>query len=95
MGKYRSPEHSICNSKFNVLNEIPVVFHNGSNYDYHFIIKKLANKFVGQFKCFGRNTEKCKTLFIPIEKEVIGIDKDDNESIVTISQKIGFLIVQD
>ena len=24
--------------------EIPVVFHNGSNYDYHFIIKKLANE---------------------------------------------------
>ena len=26
-----------------------VVFHNGSNYDYHFIIKELANKFEGQF----------------------------------------------
>ena len=28
--------------RFNVLSEIPVVFHNGSNYD-HFIIKELAN----------------------------------------------------
>ena len=25
--------------------EIPVVFHNGSNYDYNVIIKKLANEF--------------------------------------------------
>ena len=95
MGKYRSAEHSICNSKFTVLNEIPVVFHNGSNYDYHFIIKQLVNKFVGQFQCLGKNTEKCKTFFIPIEKEVIGIDKDDNESVVTISYKINVLIVQD
>ena len=41
-GKYRSAAHSICNLKFKVLNEILVVFHNGSNYDYHFIIKELS-----------------------------------------------------
>ena len=35
--KYRGAACSICNSKFNVPNEFPVVFHNGSNYDYHFI----------------------------------------------------------
>ena len=52
-GKYRGVAHSICNSKFNVSNEITAVFHNGSNYDYHFIIKELANEFAGQFKCFG------------------------------------------
>ena len=46
-GKYRDAAHSICNLKFNVPNEIPVVFHNGSNYDYHFIIKELANKSEG------------------------------------------------
>ena len=38
-GKYRDVAHSICNLKFNVPNEIPFVFHNGSKYDYHFIIK--------------------------------------------------------
>ena len=32
--------HSICNLKFNVPNEIPAVFHGGSNYDYHFIVKQ-------------------------------------------------------
>ena len=31
--------HSICNLKFNVPDEIPVVFHNGSNNDDQFIIK--------------------------------------------------------
>ena len=40
---------SICNSKFNVPNEIPVFFDNGKNYDYHFTIKELANEFEGQF----------------------------------------------
>ena len=34
-GKYRGAAHSICNLKFNKPNEIPVVFHNGSNYDYY------------------------------------------------------------
>ena len=27
--------------------EIPVLFHNGSNYDYHFIIKELAEESEG------------------------------------------------
>ena len=38
-GEYRGAAHSICNLKFNVPNEISVVFHRGSNYDYYFIIK--------------------------------------------------------
>ena len=40
--------------------EIPAVFHNHSNCDYHFIIKELANEFEGQFECLGENTEKYK-----------------------------------
>ena len=44
-GKHRGIAESICNLIFNVPNEILVVFHNGSNYDYHFIIKELANEF--------------------------------------------------
>ena len=35
-GKYRDAAHSICNSKFNVLSEIHLVFHNGSWCDYHY-----------------------------------------------------------
>ena len=83
--KYRGAAHSICYLKFNLPNEIPVVFHNGSNYDYQFIIKELANEFEGKFECLGENTEKYKTFSIPLAKEVIKIDKDGNESVVTIS----------
>ena len=52
-GKYRGAAHSICNLKFNIPNEIPVVFHNGPNYDYYFIIKELANEVEGQFECLN------------------------------------------
>ena len=90
-GKYRGAAHSICNLKFNVPLEISVTFHNGSNYDYHFIVKKLANEFEGQFECLGENTEKYKTFSIPIVKEATKIEKDGNESIATTSYKIKFI----
>ena len=37
--KCRAAAHSICNSKFNVPNGIPVAFHRRSSYYYHFVIK--------------------------------------------------------
>ena len=44
-GKYRGADHNICNLRYKIPREIPVVFHNGSTYDYHFIIKELAKSF--------------------------------------------------
>ena len=66
-GKYRGAAHIICNLKFNVPNEIPVVLHNGSNYNYLFIIKELANECEGKFECLAENREKYKTFSVPIE----------------------------
>ena len=40
-GKYRGAAQDICNLRYKIPKEIPVVFHNGSTYDYHFIIKEL------------------------------------------------------
>ena len=37
--KYTDASHSICNLNFNMPDKVPVVFHSGSNYDDHFIIK--------------------------------------------------------
>ena len=88
-GKFRGVAHSICNSK--LPNEIPILSHNSSKYDYHFIIKELANEFERIFKCLGRNMEKFKTFSVPTEKEVTKVDKDGNESVVTISYKIKFI----
>ena len=42
--------HIVYNIKYSVPKKIPVVFHNGSNYDYHFIIKELPEEFKEQLK---------------------------------------------
>ena len=42
------------------------MFHNGSFYDYHFIIKEL----VKEFECLGENTEKYITFSLPIKKKI-------------------------
>ena len=44
-GKYRGAAHDIYNLRYKIPKEISVVFHNGSTYDYHFIIKNLAEEF--------------------------------------------------
>ena len=44
-GKYGDVAYNIGNVNFDEPNEISVAFHNSSNYDYHFIFKKLANEF--------------------------------------------------
>ena len=43
-GKYRGAAHNICNLRYKIPKEIPIVFHNGSTYNYHFIIKELAKE---------------------------------------------------
>ena len=40
-GKYRGAAHNICNLRYKVPKEIPIVFHNGSIYGCHFIIKEF------------------------------------------------------
>ena len=42
-GKYSGATHDTCNLRYNPPKEIPSAFHNGSTYDYKFIIKDLAN----------------------------------------------------
>ena len=69
-GKYRGAAHNICNLRYKIPKEIPVVFHNGSIYDYHFIIKELAKEFHGNFECLGENTEKYITFSVPIKKKI-------------------------
>ena len=69
-GKYRGAAHNICNLRYKVPNEIPVVFHNDSTYDYHFIIKELVKEFEDNFDCLGENTEKYITFSVPLKKKI-------------------------
>ena len=53
--KYRGAAHDICNFRYKTPKEIPIIFHNGSIYDYHFIIKLLAKELNGRLEyleCF-------------------------------------------
>ena len=81
-GKFGGAPHSACNLRYKVPKEIPVVFHNGSTYDYHFIIKQLAEEFEGEFKCLGENTEKYITFSVPLKKE---------NGKITITYKLKFI----
>ena len=82
--KYRVPAHNMCNIRYKILKEIPIVFHNGSTYDYHFIIKELVREFDGNLECLGENTEKYITFSVPLKKKI------ENKNI-EITYKIKFI----
>ena len=55
---------------YKITKYIPVVFHNGSVYDNHFIIKELVNELEGEFHCLGGYTEKYITFSVKINKKL-------------------------
>ena len=57
----------ICKIRYATLKEIPIIFHSGSNYDYHFIMNQLATSFkaYGSFMCLSENSEKYITFSVP------------------------------
>ena len=57
-GEYRGAVYSLGNLKYSVRKKLSIIFHNGSNYDHHFIIKDLAEEFKKQFTCLGESPEK-------------------------------------
>ena len=74
-GKFRGAVHNICNLQYKVTKKNPILFHNGSTYDYYFVIKQLAKEFKGEFECLGENTEKYITFSVLLKKE----NDNDNE----------------
>ncbi|EZA55644.1 hypothetical protein X777_04316 [Ooceraea biroi] len=57
-GRYRDPAHSNCNLNYKDSYTIPIVFHNLSGYNSHFIIKELANNFKGTIDLLPITKEK-------------------------------------
>ncbi|XP_018378151.1 PREDICTED: uncharacterized protein LOC108770891 [Trachymyrmex cornetzi] len=57
-GRYRGPAHSRCNLQYNDTYVIPIFFHNLTGYDAHFIIKDIANSFVGRVNLLPITKEK-------------------------------------
>ena len=65
-GTFRGAAHSICNLRYKTQEDIPVVIHNGSNYDFHLIITELAKEFRSEIQCIPEDKEKYKTFSISI-----------------------------
>ena len=55
-GKYRGPACRICNLRYKQQNFIPVIFHNGSGYDFNLLYSEL----------FKHNNDKRKVDNIPL-----------------------------
>ena len=75
-GKYRGTAHNICNLRYKIPKDIPIIFHNGSTYDYHFIIRELVKEFEGNFECLGENTGKYITFSVPMKKRIENKDME-------------------
>ena len=88
--KYRGAAHSKCNLEYKLVKEIPVLFHKGSVYDYHFIIKYLAREFEGNLECLGENTEKYISFTVPFKKLI-----SDKETKYKIRISDSFRFMQD
>ena len=85
-GKFNGAADNICNLRYKTPKKkkrIPLVFDNGSTYNYHFVIKQLAKEFKDQFKFLGENTHKYITFLVLISKEL------DNGK--TITKKLKFI----
>ena len=80
--KFRRAAHSICNLSYKIPKEIPVVIHNSSTYDCHFIIKELSEEFKGQFKCLRENTENILLFQYQLKKKLLIVKKKKKMIIV-------------
>ena len=74
-GKYRGATNDICNLRYKTPKEISVVFHNGSTYDYHFIIEERAKEFEGQFVCLRENTENILLFQYQLKKNLTMVNQ--------------------
>ena len=84
-GGYRGAAHNICNLRYKIPEEIPLVFQNGYTYDHHFMIKELVEEFEGQFECLEENKEKHINFSVAIKKEL------DSSKIITNKIKFRFM----
>ncbi|XP_036142333.1 uncharacterized protein LOC105836820 [Monomorium pharaonis] len=80
-GRYRGPAHSNCNLNYKQSFYIPIIFHNLSGYDAHFIIKEIATAFEGKIDLLPITKEK----YISFTKHVQNArDKNNQKNCVKL-----------
>ncbi|KYN04505.1 hypothetical protein ALC62_04627 [Cyphomyrmex costatus] len=80
IGRYRGPAHKGCNINYKNSFYIPVVFHNLSGYDAHFVIKEIATKFQGHVHLLPLTKEK----YISFTKHVKDTSDKDSRNCVKL-----------
>ena len=83
---FRGAAHNICNLKYKVPKEIPIITHNAS-YDTHFMLNQLAIELKGELNCNEDSVNNYITFSVPTEKEVINNNGDKK----TITYKLKFI----
>ncbi|KYN23130.1 hypothetical protein ALC57_04454, partial [Trachymyrmex cornetzi] len=83
-GRYRGPAHSNCNLNYKDSRCIPVVFHNLSGYDAHFIIKEIATAYEGPVDLLPITKEK----YISFTKHIDSTKIDQKNCAITFHRFI-------
>ena len=92
--KYRGATHSICSLRYSKSNDIFVGIHNGSNYDFKLLLKKIASYFKQHISVIAESIEKYMTFcFTTAETQIYTgkVDQNDKPIIKTIKHKIRFV----
>lgn len=79
-GAYRGSAHNHCNLKFQVSRTIPIVFHNLSHYDSHFLMRKLGGVFEGNISVIPMNDQN----YISFTKTVVDSRFDDYKKFIKL-----------
>lgn len=79
-GEFRGAAHKKCNLEYQESDYIPVIFHNLSHYDAHFVIKELARNMPGRISVIPCNDQQYIS-FSKIVPSSISTDKVNHRNI--------------